>query len=139
MRYVLGASVALKWVVSEPDAGKARQLRDEFRSAAHELIAPDAFTLEIAPALTKAHRRGMIPDAWKHWVDVMTTAPQLIASYHLTPRAIQIATQARIGVYDCLYVSLAEQERCELVTADARLLNCLQPSYPFVISLASVP
>jgi len=139
MRYVLDASVALKWVLNEPDAAKARQLRDDFRNAIHELIAPDSFTLEIAHALTKAQRRGLIPDAWRLWADVMTTVPYVSPSYPLTPRAIQVATQARIGVYDCLYVALAEREGCEMVTADARLLNSLQSSYPFIISLASVP
>src|SRR5690348_8791254 len=108
MKYVLDASVALKWVLNEPDAAKARQLRDDFRNAVHELIAPDSFALEIAHALTKAQRRGLIPDAWRLWLDVMTTVPQPFPSYPLTPRAIQIATQARIGVYDCLYVALAE-------------------------------
>jgi hypothetical protein len=32
MKYVLDASVALKWVLTEPDAAKARQLRDDFRT-----------------------------------------------------------------------------------------------------------
>ncbi len=139
MKYVLDASVALKWVLTEPDAAKARQLRDDFRNAVHELIAPDSFTLEIAHALTKAQRRKLVPDAWRLWLDVMTTVPRLFPSHPLTPRAIQISTKAQIGVYDCVYVALAEREGCEKVTADARLINNLQPSYPFIISLASVP
>jgi predicted nucleic acid-binding protein len=139
MRYVLDASVALKWVLNEPDAAKARRLRDDFRNTVHELIAPGSFTLEIAHALTKAQRRGMIPDAWRLWVDVMTTVPHLYPSHPLTPRAIQVANQARIGVYDCLYVALAEREGCQLVTADARLVNSLQPTHPFIISLAVLP
>jgi predicted nucleic acid-binding protein len=139
MKYVLDASIALKWVLTEPDAAKARQLRDDFRNAVHELIAPDSFTLEIAHALTKAQRRRLVPDPWRLWVDVMTTVPHLFPSLPLTPRAIQIASRARIGVYDCVYVALAEREGCEIVTADTRLLNSLQSSYSFIISLASMP
>ena len=37
-----------------------------------------------------------------------------------------------------MYVALAERENCELVTADTRLYN-LQPYFPFVTSLASLP
>ena len=136
---MLDASIALKWVLAEPDAAKARQLRDDFRNAVHELIAPDSFTLEIAHALTKSHRRGLVPDPSRLWGDVMTTVPHLVPSMPLTPRAIQIAERARIGVYDCLYVAMAEREGCELVTADARLINSLQPTYPFIIALASLP
>ena len=69
----------------------------------------------------------------------MTTVPHLFPSLPLTARAMQIATKARIGVYDCIYVALAAREGCEMVTADARLLTNLQPSYPFIILLASVP
>jgi predicted nucleic acid-binding protein len=45
----------------------------------------------------------------------------------------------RIGVYDCLYVALAEREGCELVTADDKLIENLQILFPFVVSLASLP
>ena len=136
---MLDASIALKWVLNEPDAAQARQLRYNFRNSVHELIAPDSFTLEIAHALTKAQRRRMVTDAWRLWLDVITTVPRLFSTLPLTPRAIEIATKARIGVYDCVYVALAESEGCEMITADTRLLNSLQPRYPFIISLASVP
>jgi predicted nucleic acid-binding protein len=139
MRYVLDASVALKWVMIEADSAKARQLRDDFRAGIHELIAPDSFALEIAHALTKAERRGMIQDAAARWTDAMTSAPHFSPSHRLIPRAIQIAFQARIGVYDCLYVALAEREGCDFVTADSRLVNSLQPVYSFITSLASLP
>ena len=45
----------------------------------------------------------------------------------------------RLGVYDCIYVALAEHEGCELVTADTRLLMNLRSTFPFIIELASLP
>ena len=56
MKYVLDASVALTWVLSEPDPPVANKLRDEFTRDLHELIAPDTFLAEVAHALTKAER-----------------------------------------------------------------------------------
>jgi predicted nucleic acid-binding protein len=47
-------------------------------------------------------------------------------------------TRARFQ-YDCLYVALAEREGCPLITADDRLVRSLQPTYPFITSLASFP
>ncbi len=41
MKYILDASVALKWVLPEPLAAKARQLRDDYQKRLHELFAPD--------------------------------------------------------------------------------------------------
>lgn len=121
MRYVIDASTALKWVLSEPDSDKANRFRDEVRHGVHELIAPDVFSVEIAHALTRAERRGLISDAEACWLDVMSTAPQLHLLAPLVRRAIQMSRLARIGVYDCLYLALAEREGCDLLTADDRL------------------
>lgn len=63
MKYVLDASVAFKWVVDEINADKARRLREGFRNAVHELLAPDVFSVEIAHSLTKAERQGRLVDA----------------------------------------------------------------------------
>ena len=60
----------------------------------------------------------------------MTTVPRLFPSMPLTPRAIQIATGARIGVYDCLYVALAIQFKVEMITADEHLANALAARLP---------
>jgi hypothetical protein len=60
MRYVLDASVALKWVMPEVDSPIAVRLRDEFLNGMHELFAPDIYPVEVAHALTKAERRRQI-------------------------------------------------------------------------------
>lgn len=141
MKYVLDSSIALKWVLAEPDSPKAKQLRDDFSKQIHELLAPDIFQVEIAHALTRAERQGRIasPQAGVFWADIMSTSPRLEASGPLIPRAIQISSAARIGIYDCLYVALAERENCEFVTADTRLTNSLRARFPFILELSSVP
>jgi predicted nucleic acid-binding protein len=141
MKYVIDSNVALKWVLPEPDADKAIQLRDEFRSAIHELLAPDIFPVEVLHALTRAERQKRIPVGSGHklWRSIMTDAPALHPHIPLLDRAYQIASLARIGIYDCLYVALAEQVACELVTADDKLLRNLHPTFPFIVSLASLP
>ena len=141
MRYVLDSSVAFKWVVPEVHSDKALALRTGLQASVHELLSPDVFPGEVGHALTRAERQGRITvgEALRLWSDVMRTAPRLIASLPLTHRAIAISSQVRIGVFDCLYVALAERENCELVTADARLINSLQTSFPFVKALASLP
>ena len=139
MKYVLDSSVAFKWVVPESDTPRAVQLRDEFRAAVHELIAPDVFPAELAHALTRAERQGRITDAVTRLIDVLTSSPILIASLPLLLRATDISSRLRVGVYDCLYVALADREGCELVTADSRLVASLQRTFPFIIDLASLP
>jgi predicted nucleic acid-binding protein len=125
MKYVLDSSVALKTALPEIDSAQAIRLLDDFHNAIHELIAPDVFHVEIGHALTRAERQGRLnpPDAWRLWCMVMADCPALADTIPLMPRAIALSSLARIGVYDCLYVALAEREGCDLVTADQRLVN----------------
>jgi predicted nucleic acid-binding protein len=143
MKYVLDTSVAFKWVVPETDSDKAIRLRNKYWNAIHELIAPEFFATELAHALAKAERRKppiiTVGQAELLWLDAMTTPPVLLLSLPITQRAIQIASQARVGVYDCVYVSLAEREKCELLTADDKLIKNLQAQFPFIKALASMP
>ena len=71
--------------------------------------------------------------------NILSFPPALHSYLPLLPKAIRLSSLTRIGVYDCLYVTLAEREGCELVTADVRLLNTLKPTFPFIIDLASLP
>ncbi len=141
MRYVLDSSVAFKWVVPEGNSDKALRLRSDFQAGGHELFSPDFFPGEVGHALTRAERQGRITagEALRLWSDVMTTPPRLIVSLPLTSRAIAISSQASVGVFDCIYVALAERESCEFVTADVRLINNLRPHFPFIKDLADLP
>jgi predicted nucleic acid-binding protein len=140
MRYVLDSCTGFKWLVVEQDTDKARQLRDDYRQAIHELIAPDVFPIEVSHALTRAERQGRITTAQgaQLMADMLNTLPQLFPSLPLLPRAYQISSAARIGVYDCLYVALAEQEGCELVTTDMRLITNLGSQFSFIVPLSSL-
>ncbi len=81
MKYVLDASVALKWVLTEPDSPKAHSIRDDFRKQLHELLAPDFFPAEVAHALTRAERKGLIkpPQATRLLADILSTPMPLHA------------------------------------------------------------
>jgi predicted nucleic acid-binding protein len=71
--------------------------------------------------------------------DTINTLPRLEAALLLLPRAYAISSRVRIGVYDCVYVALAEREQCDLVTADDKLVKNLQATFPFVRHLNTLP
>jgi predicted nucleic acid-binding protein len=52
------------------------------------------------------------------------------ALYHWLVQLSLLAHQYIRSVYDALYVALALQEGCQLVTADGRLYNALRPVLP---------
>ena len=141
MKYVLDSNISLKWVLNEADSDKARRLRVEYQNQVHELLAPDVFPVEVAHGLAKAERRGILShgDADRLLTNVLSTPPQLHSYLPLLKRALDIASRARIGVYDCLYMALAEREGSELLTADDCLVRTLQPMFPFITALGSLP
>jgi predicted nucleic acid-binding protein len=139
MKLVLDASVALKWVLPEADSDRAIALQTNYETGVHDLIAPDTFPVEVAHSLARAERRGLIhpPEALLRFQQLALTLPRLHSYLAVLPRALEIASQARIGVYDCLYVALAEREGCPLVTADQRLVNTFEGQFS-VVPLAAL-
>jgi predicted nucleic acid-binding protein len=141
MKYVIDTSVEIKTFVLEADSAKAVRLREEGRNGIHHLLAPDLFPTEVCNALMILERSGKIGpgEAELNFADFMLDLPALHdAKLHLS-RALAIAQRFRQTVYDCLYVALAERERCELVSADDKLVKAVQAALPFVISLSSLP
>ena len=141
MKRVLDSSVCFKWVVPELYTDKALVLRNDFNKSIVELIAPDIFPIEVAHAITRAERLKRITPTQGALAlaDVMSALPQLFPYIPLLARAYEISSQMRIVVYDCLYVALAERETCDLVTADDKLIKNLQPRFPFIVPLSSLP
>lgn len=137
MRLILDSCVGVKWVLPETDSSKALALRADIRRNVHKVLAPDIFGVEVAHALTKAQRQGRMSEAdvYALWFSVMRDRPEMFSHLPLMPRAISLATANRIGIYDCLYVALCEQEQCQIVSADAKLTRIF-PSQ--VVSLDSL-
>jgi predicted nucleic acid-binding protein len=141
MKYVLDSSVAFKWLVPEIDTDKAIRLRDDFNQGVVELIAPDLLPVEVTHALTRAERQGRVTPAQGAILlkDLLKNLPPLHAYMPLLSRAYEISSSMRIGAYDCLYLALAEREKCDFVTADTKLINTHRAAFPFIVPLSSLP
>lgn len=140
MKFVLDASVAVKWVVPEEDSAKAIQLREDYHNQIHELIAPNLFFAEIAHALTKAERRGIIQqyESLAKMMDIAMNAPRLHEYGPLLADAMIISATSRCAINDCVYLQLALEQSCGYVTADQRFVNSLQGQFPCIVSLESL-
>jgi predicted nucleic acid-binding protein len=130
MKYVLDSRVAIKWVLPEQDTPKAVMIRSGFRQGLHEFLAPDIYPVEIAHAIGRAERRGLILPSTgvRRLGSALRYSPDLHPYLPLLPRAFAISSSERGGVYGCLYVALAEREGCALLSADDRLFRALQPT-----------
>jgi predicted nucleic acid-binding protein len=119
--FVLDASVAVKWLVTEHLSEAAVRLL----GTSHSLIAPDLMFVEAANALWALSERGDFGNAdLEQALDTLLLAPVAVpVSLHdLLPSAIRLASDLAHPVYDCCYLALGLRNGAPVVTADERFI-----------------
>ena len=113
---IIDASVAVKWVVDEPNGNKAEKLLGE------PLAAPALWLAEAASALwSKCRRRDISEDEVRRACVTLRQAPvSQISLELLLPAAIDYALTLQHPVYDCFYLAAAHIHETYMVTADLR-------------------
>ncbi|MGH3785764.1 MAG: type II toxin-antitoxin system VapC family toxin [Pseudonocardiaceae bacterium] len=120
---VVDASVALKWVVTEPGSEEAASLLDELTAGAVALLAPEHLIGEVANGLRKrvAQHILTVEDACRALDAISHLELTFVGGPGRWFRCLPAALDWGITVYDALYVLLAKDFDAELVTADERL------------------
>jgi predicted nucleic acid-binding protein len=136
---VVDASVAIKWYVPEPDSQRALKIL----SGGTRLLAPDLLIAEVGNILWKKVRRGELTMAEARAIASALTKSsplELCPASELLATAMSIAVAHQRSVYDSLYVALAHERSCQLVTADERLVSALSgtPYTSLMLSLSQV-
>jgi predicted nucleic acid-binding protein len=121
---VVDASIAVKWFLPEvgSDAASALLMADDV-----ELVGPDLLAIEVCATLVrganmvKANRADAAKKLAKFKsmldmgaVNLIRSPPELM--HQAASRAIDIGHPLK----DCIYLALAMELECELVTCDAR-------------------
>jgi predicted nucleic acid-binding protein len=134
MRHVVDASVSAKWFIPELHSENALRLLTDFLEEKLELMAPDLMVVELANLLWTRSARGDISQAKaaQGLAEFLALGLDLRASSALSATALKLATTEKHPVYDMMYVSLAQQEGCELVTADQKMINKLGKKLPLL-------
>ncbi len=123
MRFVVDASVAVKWLVAEEDA----DIADQLAASGRELHAPRLMASETANALWRKARAGevecteagaamaLLTDMPVRWNDDETVGAD----------AVRLALALDHPVYDCVYLALAHRIGATVVTADRRFMSAV--------------
>jgi predicted nucleic acid-binding protein len=112
----------VKWYVPESGSIAAATLL----SAPVVRMAPDLLLAEVGNTLCKkiARRELRRDDARSIAAAFISSLPvDLRPSTNLLEGALEIAINLRCPVYDGLYIGLAIAERCQVITADERLVR----------------
>ena len=132
-RYVVDASVAVKWYLPEIHDAQAKRLL----TGDKKLLVPDLIFSEVGNILWKRVRAEQILETEALAIlQSMGALPLSVsASWPLALVALAIACKTQRSVYDSLYLALAVQENAVMVTADEKFYNALQatPMKPYLL------
>jgi predicted nucleic acid-binding protein len=129
---VIDSSAVLKWVLNETDSDAAQRILDDYRSGRVDLIAPSLMPSEVGNVLAKLVRGGALTaaQAMTSFYLVVEHSPALCDATATWERALTIATEHRQSYYDCLFLALALDRRCNLITADERFFRGMHHVFP---------
>lgn len=138
---IVDTSLAVKWVVQEPDSAQAVALLAEWAQRVALVAAPALLAYEAANAIHQKVRGGVMP---------ANAVPAALANFYaigiafrvpndptlaavLSTRALEIARDYNLGAaYDTQFLALAEHEDCEYWTADRRFYETVRQDHPRV-------
>ncbi len=138
---VIDSSVALKWFVTEPYTAEARRILDGYRRGDFTFLAPDLIYAEVGNVLWKKHHfQGLsAADAQQIITEFQTVSFVITPTAKLLDHAFRLAVTHQRTVYDSVYLALSEQESCQVVTADERLVSAVRPRFTNIVWLANWP
>jgi len=138
---VVDASLALKWILSESDSSAAITLLGEWNTRKVEVIAPALFAYEATNILYRQVVVGKLTydETKKLLAKLFSIGIELDFSHYMNTSARAMEFSHRFGLpaaYDAHYLALAEREKCDYWTADARLWYTIRDKLPWVRRLS---
>lgn len=123
-RYVVDANIVIQRLIVEQDTPQVKVLFDQMLLGT-ELIAPEFWRLECTNVLWKQVRFQRMPAdvAEKLLVELIALPLTVMEIPYLMPRSLQIDLRHELAIYDSIYIAMAEQLDCELITIDRRQAN----------------
>ena len=135
MIVVVDASVAAKWLISEPDSEIAAMLLD----GSFDLHAPRLLASEIGNMLWRKAREGSIDEyeAGRLAAALLEMPLQWREDERTCVEAVRIGVELGRSAYECMYLALALLIGTKVVTADKRFVSAVASTTygPIVVPL----
>jgi len=120
---VLDSSIAIKWFVEEHDSNEAVQLLKQISEKKVMVVVPDLILYEIANSL-RWNPNFNADDVIEALMDITGFGFHILApTSDLLNTAVALAFSTGCTVYDAIFLALAKNYDCALITADKKLLS----------------
>ncbi|BBO18730.1 virulence associated protein C, VapC [Candidatus Brocadia pituitae] len=138
-KFVVDASVAIKWYLPENFSEDADRLLNPF----FELLVPELLFAETGNILWKLVMKSECPygKAVKITRAIETMPFQIWDTRILAEDALNLACRVKRTFYDSLYLSLAVRNACQMFTADLKLYHAIKrtPFKGYVLWVEDIP
>jgi len=122
-KFVVDANLIVKRFVDEDYSAQARR----FFLANRQILAPQFLLIEAGNVfLKKVRRQEMTQEAAMIALEAIPLYVQLLNTDAVVSTAWPMALRHDRSFYDAVYVALALEENCRLITADLRLVNAVR-------------
>jgi predicted nucleic acid-binding protein len=123
-RFVLGASVALAWLLDDPVPAYALDVKRSLRNT--RPLVPPLWTLEVANTLAVGERRGILTSdqvarSTRIVEQLLGETIETLASAFTFRQVLTTARSFRLTAYDAVYLETARSEGVPLATLDHAL------------------
>ncbi len=121
---VVDASVAAKWLLTEPGEHAAQRLLD----GEDHLVAPESIRVEVMGAVLRQFRLGKVTEQRarvqiEFWESVVEGRLRLLALLDLLQQAVNMAFALKHPLPDCFYIAAGKQLGVSVITADRTLFE----------------
>jgi len=137
-KFVVDASVALKWLINEDYSDRAKLLLLRFGSGLVELYAPELLKLEVANGLRKYFVKKLISE--EQLITLYSLFSDIDIEYinhsiDLIMNSIKYAIVNDVTFYDALYIVLAKNMNGLFITADDKLMRKIRDKENIIIHI----
>lgn len=130
---VLDTNVIVKWFLQEEGTPRAEVFLQELEQGQARVVVPSSLVYELANIFWVRQRDGLSEeDAAQAWEEFICLPVELREEPELIAQAIRFSYQQQISPYDSVFVVLARELGCSLVTADVPLFSRVRGSCPWV-------
>jgi predicted nucleic acid-binding protein len=121
VKYIVDASVAIKWFLQE----EGREEAIDFYKKTKQILAPDFIIIEMMNILWKKKMRGEITEfhAQKIAESLNNKFDKLMSSKKLSKTAFKLSIELNHSIYDCLYLAMAVDLKAVFISADEKFVN----------------
>lgn len=135
---VLDTSVVAKWFLEDAASGAADRYLDELTDGHSRVVVPSLMFYELATIFWEQRRHGLgDTEARSLWAGLGVLPLTVVPWDRLLPRALGMAYRSGLSPCDAIFVLLASDLGCDLITADAELYGAVHDRFRWVRLLMS--